>query len=109
MRAREIVMAGPDPARAPTTKAYGGGSTIILGIIAVAILIAAYMYMHVEPQTTDANPIPSTSGQMTPAPSGNTQAQGNTGPTTTEGKSSPAESPQGEAPPNMQAKPKGAE
>lgn len=104
-------MAGPDPARTSITKAYGGSSTIILAVIAVAILIAAYMYMNVEPQTTDANPIPSTSGQTLPAPSGNTQTspQGNTGPSTTEGQSSPAHSPQGEAPPNMQAKPKGAE
>lgn len=91
----------------PTTRTYGGGSALLFGVIVVAILILGYMFMRAEPQTTDANPIPSTSGEAnSPASSKmQPQPQGNPGTITTEGEGASPHNPQGGTPSNMQVKP----
>jgi hypothetical protein len=61
-------------------------------------------------QTTDRikGESPHSTGRTYVAPQGQTQPQGNTGPLETASGGAPAESPQGQTPPGMQAAPEGS-
>jgi len=83
-----------------------GASALLLGAILIAVVVLGFVLLRGEPKTTDANPIPSTSGQI--GSSNQLQPQGPTGPIATGSGGAPASKPEGETPPDMQAKPKGS-
>ena len=76
----------------------------LFGAIIIAVIVLAFVLFRAEPRTTDANPIGGASGQI--GSPNQAQPQGSTGPATTGSGGAPASKPEGETPPDMQAKPK---
>ena len=72
---------------------------------------AGLAFAQSQPQGTgDTSATPHSTGRtVAPESKGQKQPQGHTGPLTTEGQSAPAESPQGQTPPNMHAAPDGSD
>jgi hypothetical protein len=86
-------------------KMHYGTSAFFLGAVIIAVVVLGFVLLRGEPRTTDANPIPGTSGQI--GSPNQVSPQGPTGPLTTGSGGAPASKPEGDTPPDMQAKPKG--
>jgi hypothetical protein len=76
----------------------------LFGAVIIAMVVLGFVLLRGEPRTTDANPIPATSGQI--GSPNQVSPQGPTGPLTTGSGGAPASKPEGDTPPDMQAKPK---
>jgi hypothetical protein len=82
-----------------------GTRAFLFGAVIIAIVVLGFVLLRGEPRTTDANPIPGTSGQI--GSPNQAQPQGPTGPITTGSGGPPATKADGDTPPDMQAKPTG--
>jgi hypothetical protein len=78
--------------------------------LAAAVLVAISGPALAQSQTSGDTPASkySTGRTVSPDNEGPRQPQGETGPTGTEGRSAPAESPQGQSPPGTHAAPEGS-
>jgi hypothetical protein len=80
--------------------------TITIGFLALAVLAGPAMAQSAAPDSDKSQH--STGRQQTPETKGQLQPQGWTGPINTGSGGAPAESPQGQSPPGMQAAPEGS-
>ena len=76
-------------------------------LICFAVLLTCGFAHAENDQTKGKNSVNSSTGRTPPEDKGQLQPQGWTGPTNTGSGGAPAESPQGQSPPGMQARPKG--
>jgi hypothetical protein len=90
-------------AKRQETMQYGIPA-FLFGAVIIALVVLGFVLLRGEPRTTDANPIPGTSGQI--GSPNQLQPQGSTGPITTGSGGAAASKPEGDTPPDMQAKPK---
>lgn len=79
-------------------------------IVMISLALWCLSCPSVEAQTSQAkeDSLKATTGRTPPEPKGQLQPQGWTGPIDTSSGGAPAESPQGQSPPGMQAAPQGS-
>ena len=77
-------------------------------LICFAVLLTCGFAHAENDQTKGKNSVNSSTGRTPPEDKGQLQPQGWTGPTNTGSGGAPAESPQGQSPPGMQAAPEGS-
>lgn len=79
-----------------------------LQVVPVMIVLLSSSGALAQSSQPNPSPAPAASGRTAPEEKGQLQPQGWTGPINTQSGGAPAESPQGQSPPGMQAAPEGS-
>lgn len=79
-----------------------------LQVVPVMIVLLGSSGALAQSSQPNPSPAPAASGRTAPEEKGQLQPQGWTGPINTQSGGAPAESPQGQSPPGMQAAPEGS-